>query len=96
MQQDSTNKLQEVDVYSLQKFGEFKMLHSERYPYYKKTLVKLMNGHVKVVISKNFLFSVLREFQGITVTSPRTINSVEYENIHILNFIENLRVIENI
>ena len=27
----------------------------------------------------------LREFQEITVTSP-TIDSVEYENIHILNF----------
>ena len=35
---------------------------------------------------KELLFSGLREFQEITATSTTTINSVEYENIHILNF----------
>ena len=54
IQQDSKNKLQEVDVYLLQKLGTFTMLNSESYPY-KKTLVKFMNGYVKIVISKNFL-----------------------------------------
>ena len=35
---------------------------------------------------KELPFSGLRELQEITVTSPTTIDSVEYENIHILNF----------
>ena len=35
---------------------------------------------------KELPFSGLREFQQITATLPTTINSVEYENIHILNF----------
>ena len=33
---ESTNKLQEVDVYSLQKLGAIIMLHLESYPYHKK------------------------------------------------------------
>ena len=33
---ESTNKLQEVDVYSLQKLGAITMLHLESYPYHKK------------------------------------------------------------
>ena len=34
---------------------------------------------------KELPFSGLREFHEITATSPTTINSVYYENIHILN-----------
>ena len=79
MHQDSTSKFQEVDVYSLQRLGAFTMLHLEA----------ILKAHEWVCGNCHFKelpFSRLREFPEVTVTSPTTINSVEYENIHVLNF----------
>ena len=67
-----------------------------------KSLVYLQCSTLKAVLIKNsgqahewvceschfkeLPFSGLREFQEITITSPATVNSLKYENIHILNF----------
>ena len=84
MQQDSTSKLKELDVYSLQRLGAFTILHPEA------ILIKNSPKAHKWVCEnchfKELPFSGLREFPEVTVTSPTTINSVEYENIHVLNF----------
>ena len=88
MQQDSTSKLKEVDVYSLQRLGAFTILHPEA------ILIKNSPPAHKWVCEnchfKELPFSGLREFPEVTVTSPTTINSVEYENMW-----QNLRATED-
>ena len=71
-------------MYSLQKLGAFTMLHPESNPYHKNS----RKAHEWVCESchlKELPFSGLHEFHEITATSPTAINSVDYENIHILN-----------
>ena len=63
MQQDSTSKLKEVDVYSLQRLGAFTILHPEAILI--KNSPKLINGYVKIVISKNFLSQDYVNFQRL-------------------------------
>ena len=72
-------------MYSLQKLGTFTMLHPESYPYHKKSC-EARKCVRESCYFKELPLSGLREFQEITVTSPTTFDSVEYENIHILNF----------
>ena len=60
------------------------MLHSESYLIIKNS----RKAHEWVCESCNFKelpFSGLREFHEITATSPTRINSIDCENIHILN-----------
>ena len=76
------NNLQEDDVYSLKELGKFAILHPESYPCHNKLSKSSWKGIWVWVYS----FSGLLEFQEITVTLPTTIDSTEYDNIHILNF----------
>ena len=72
-------------MYSLQKHGEFTMLHPESYPCHKNSC-KVHEWVCESCRFKKLPFSGVREFHEITATSPININSLDYENIHISNF----------